>query len=214
VATRKPRKPTTFKSTGEGVPPVPPNAEVKELRQPAPPKLERGIAGDGQAVAKVVFSRSQKHNVPFDMDVTFLLAFPNLFAAFVFAGMQLLGWKPNLSTATAWLRELKAGFLLFLKEKSLAGIHVWDISPVLVGAFITWLNQEDPRGIGARWGEPLRRKRFRSLLVILEKLRQSSEWKSAVDLAVNLRAVPWQGAGKKKDAGIGSPAKTLNESCR
>lgn len=201
MATRKPRKPSKFDSTGEGVPPDLPKAEVVDVRKNVPPSLAQGIDEDGVPFARVMFSGSQSANIPFEMDVSFLLEFPHLLAPFVFAALTLLGTRPSLATVRGWRRELMGGFIPFLKEKSLTQIFVGDISALLIGSFTDWLNQERPDSTGARWDVMTRSKRWRALRAIIKKLNESKMWKEALHPTSNVRRSPWSGIKPKGYAG-------------
>lgn len=205
MATRKPRNPTKFQPTGEGIPPTLPKAPVIDVRVNIAPRLVQGLDGNGIRFATLKFSGSTNANVPFDMDVSFLLSCPNLLEPFVFSAVALLGPKPVLATAQGWRRELMGGFVPFLGAESLTEIHVGDISAEVINAFTKWLNQVTQETGGARWDSRTRSKRWRALRAVLHKLRESPTWRDSLHPTSDVRLHPWR-SGVKNGA-LSSSAK-------
>lgn len=129
------------------------------------------------------------------VDLSYLLAFPNLTEPFVQAVQEDCKSKAS-AYATCLLigRELKSGFFAFLEEKSLNNIRLEQLTTSHVEGFKNWLDRADKTEV-AIYALSTREHQMSHLRKVVQYLKRSDKW--APQLASDLQVRPGMWAGQK-----------------
>lgn len=110
------------------------------------------------------------------VSLSYLLAFPHLTEPVAQAVLEICKSKASAyATCERMGRELKTGFLAFLKEKSLNNIKLEQLTTSHIEGFKTWLDRADKTGI-ALYALQTREHRMSYLRQVMHYLKQSDKW--------------------------------------
>ena len=129
------------------------------------------------------------------VDLSYLLAFPHLTEPFAQTVQEICKNKAfAYATCNRMGRELKTGFLAYLKEKSLNNIRLEQLTTSQVEGFKNWLDRVDKKGV-AIYVLETRGHQMSHLRKVVQYLKKSDKW--APQLAADLEIRPGMWAGQQ-----------------
>lgn len=127
------------------------------------------------------------------VDLSYLLAFPHLAEPFAQAICEICKSKDSAyATCFKKGRELNVGFLAFLKENSLNGLRLEQLTTSHIEGFKKWLDRADKTGL-AVYAIGTREHLMSHLRQVVEYLKKSDNWVSQLVPELNIRPGMWAG---------------------
>lgn len=127
------------------------------------------------------------------VDLSYLLAFPHLTEPFAQAIWEICKSKAFACASCEVMgRELKNGFFVFLKEKSLTDIRLEQLTTYHIEGFKNWLDRTDKTEV-AIYRVDTREHRMGHLRRVVQYLKQSDKWAPQLASDLNIRPRMWAG---------------------
>lgn len=135
-------------------------------------------------------------NEALQIDVSFLLAAPNL--ARPFADALLHDLTPDaVDSRHSFVRWLKVGFFRYLREKGLNELLLSGLSTVLFKDYVRWLNRPAPGTSRTLWSQGTRSGYLHALRSTIDALKQLPKWKSRLLPGLDVPTHQWVGAKRR-----------------
>ncbi|WP_341905517.1 hypothetical protein [Polaromonas sp. YR568] len=134
--------------------------------------------------------------VPFRIEFTFLLDFPNIWKPFAI-GLRLAIESQRKNTKKTYVGDLRNGFFKFLIETDQKNIDLEDLSEDLFQSFLAWLNRSDATSEGV-FSHKTRLNYYCRLRSVFSSLRKSKQFKDvALKILEYFPSSSYENASKK-----------------
>lgn len=150
---------------------------------------------NGTDTLQMVFSRALHE--PQRLDISYLLAFPNLAEPFAAALQRKLA-SDSEASRISFNKWLRLGFFSYLKNKALQHLALGDLRSDVLREYVMWLNQKAPGNRKARWSEATRVQYLLAVRNTLSELRNLPRWAKQLDPGLSLPTHQWKGAKRRR----------------
>lgn len=171
--------------------PQPQLQSISDQAKKALPKIEHGLDESGNPTLIALFQRTEQSPYQFRLNLSYLLAVPNLAEPFAEALVAIIGPIPNAKSALDLAYTLRAGFFTFLAERGYINVKLFDFHEYLINQFISWLNQTNDGT--AKWAERTRTTYYNVASRCTEWLKNSKKWKSQFKKNFSMLNRQWTG---------------------